>query len=95
MEKKYVKGEQYHHLEAVQFLVFKAVHWELDSGEVQALLKVGIEGNFDAVSGGMSVCPTADELRRLAAMFAAAADDLDAHAAFIKARDEAKAGEGA
>ncbi len=95
MEAEYIKGKHYAHQETVKNLKFRAVHWEDGDGGMFQALRIEIEGLFEAVSCEMTIWPSADELRRLASMFSAAADDIEAHAAFIKARDEAKAGEAA
>jgi len=90
MEKQFQREESYATEITVCGVDFRVSHWEKPDGELVAY--------FGAMVGGLSnigIWPSAEELRNLAHMLAAAAYDIEAHAAFIKARDEAKAGEAA
>ncbi len=94
MENKYIKGHHYTQKETVHSLEFRLSHWE-DDEKLNHILQIGVDGGLSKATTSTYLYPSVDELRRLSAMFSAAADDLEAHAAFIKARDEAKAGEAA
>lgn len=92
MEAEYIKDRHYVCEETIKSLQFRHSHWE-DDGELHHILQMYVVGGKSKTTSSMHMYPSPDELRRLSAMFATAADDLEAHAAFIKARDEAKAGE--
>lgn len=94
MEAEYSKDRHYVCEETIKSLQFRHSHWE-DDGELHHILQIYIEGGKSKATSSMHFYPSPDELRRLSAMFAEAADGMEAHAASIKARDEAKAGEAA
>lgn len=95
MEAEYIKGAHYFLKEKVCAYEAEVTHWESKDGGLTSLFTFGVARLAEKGCVEMRCYPTADELRRLSSMFATAADDLEAHAAFIKARDEAKAGESA
>lgn len=93
MEKQFQREEHYATEMTVCGVDFRVSHWEKPDGELVAYFGLKVGGS-KAVSD-MGIWPSAEELRNVAHMLAAAADDIEAHAAFIKAWDEAKAGEAA